>query len=652
MSVYITTAKLTGNPDARGWVQIHDFTPENSEKLKSRGRLFAVIATEEMGEVGETKQEIDGVAAGREILARLHEEYYGNTTLSAFNALNQAVERVIGEFQDSLGTKVEIAATALMYGGKSVVYSAVGGGARVSLLRGGAIANLLESKQGKVVSASGHPKEGDILYMGTSSFFMEFRDGLLKEALGKEKLDQCLETLAPSLHTKSKSSSMGVVFIKFLPGEKKDFQVTKTTEVEKIESEEKQKREVKETAGDQEPKSGLKLKLAGVVGLIEKKIPRRKLYIQKGIVDVGDRRNRKVAMTVGLILLGLLVVSIVFGVRKKSEEDLKASYESDLTQAQHELEEAMGLVSLNRERARELFVSSRSLIESIEDQGIEDERVASLREEIDKSEGAILGEFTAEVALFIDLSLLSDGFSGDDMAASLDKLYVLDKSGKKIIEVEIDSKGSRVIAGPEKIGANADGIVAYADRVFVINDNGVKEIDEGEVLEKDWSDGSEVYAYAGNLYILDKSKSDVLRFPGITDGFGSGKSWLAPGIELNLSGVESWTIDGSIWLLFDDGDVTKLLNGASAAYSQSGIAPELASAEVIYTNEELENVYILDKTNKRIVVTDKEGEFVAQYLSDQIGQVKDIAVSEKEGKIILLTNGKLMAISLGGDGGN
>ena len=77
MKFTLASAKLTGNPGPSGWTQIHEFRPEDEEKLKKRGCFFAVISTE--------------TAFGRELLTRLHEEYFGNLDASAFIALKRAV---------------------------------------------------------------------------------------------------------------------------------------------------------------------------------------------------------------------------------------------------------------------------------------------------------------------------------------------------------------------------------------------------------------------------------------------------------------------------------------------------------------------------------------------------------------------------------
>jgi len=46
----ISSAKLTGTPGVTGWTQVHEFAPDDPEKLKARGKLFAVVATKRVEE--------------------------------------------------------------------------------------------------------------------------------------------------------------------------------------------------------------------------------------------------------------------------------------------------------------------------------------------------------------------------------------------------------------------------------------------------------------------------------------------------------------------------------------------------------------------------------------------------------------------------
>lgn len=636
MSFSVTAAKLTGNPDASGWSQIHDFKPEEEEKLKLRGHLFAVIATKGGASDSEDLQPgggVDFVAGGRELLSRLHEEYFGSIKESAFEALKTAVEKVIEEFSPSWGN-VEISAISLL---GDVVYSVAGGGAQVSILRDGMLAKILVSS-GAPISASGYPKDDDILIAGTKEFFDSFPGGVIKAALDSRQPQSAIESLAPTVLTKQDKGRLGAIFLKFERKSLAEKAVFPSEPGRPIRG----RRLVRKLVS---PLVTLKDKFFAA---ISKRLPERKIFIKGGQEEVGFvSQRRRISASVGIILLALLVVSIFFGVRQKISLEKKARYEPKLTSAQHQLSEALDLFSLNPARARELFKESRREVDGMLLQGISDPALLELKKKLEGNTGKILGEYGQEPELYLDLSLLSSGFEGNAIASSEENLFILDSKGKKIIKIETGTKRSEVVAGPSQI-EEAHRLTAYSDRVFVLNSEGIFEVgkENKKVVEADWGESPLLSAYAGNLYILEKAASVIWRYLGTGSGFSSKQNWLAPGIKKDLSGVSAWCIDGSIWLVTSSGEILKFTNGNPQGFVMTGVESNLAHPISAFSTGELEELYVLDPENSRVLVLSKKGEFVAQYISDKIKEAQALVVSEKEKRIIFLTGDKLYSIEL------
>ncbi|MCH7641493.1 hypothetical protein IID22_04825, partial [Patescibacteria group bacterium] len=497
-------------------------------------------------------------------------------------------------------------------------------------------AGLPAGRTGKagVVIASGYPKEEDILILGTRAFSNTFPTGVLKAALDGKDVGKAAEVLAVTVHSDKGNASLGAVFIKF--EEKK---LPATSDFVKLSA--------KKPGLFTQKYKGI---LAGLEDSLSKrisKLPKKKIYIKGEDVEAKSGQRKRLAASIGVILLTLLVISILFGVRQKDKTEEIARYEPTLTQAQHEFEEAVSLYSLDEKRARELISLSKIKVELLLAEGVEDQRLFDLKDSIDQNQGKILGEYTQTADLFIDLALLSDGFSASLMQTTGDRLFVLDREGEKIVRVSIDSKKSEVIAGPDQID-NPRGFAAYSDRAYVVEDDGVFEVGEEktEVIKDDFPREILASAYAANVYVLDKEESIIWRYTAGESGFSSGRNWFAEGVEPNLSKTISWAIDGTIWLLDERGEIFKYSLGNRQNFSVSGVLPELISPKSIYTNEEIESLYILDSDEGRVVVLTKTGEFKAQYKSEQIKEAIDLSVSEKEGKIILLTGDKLYSLEI------
>jgi len=56
----------------------------------------------------------------------------------------------------------------------------------------------------------------------------------------------------------------------------------------------------------------------------------------------------------------------------------------------------------------------------------------------------------------------------------------------------------------------------------------------------------------------------------------------------------------------------------------------------------VQNLYILDPENSRIVVFDKEGKLITQYIIENIGKIKKIFVEPQKKKCFLLSENKVL----------
>ena len=323
-----------------------------------------------------------------------------------------------------------------------------------------------------------------------------------------------------------------------------------------------------------------------------KLVPERKIFVKQEPGFESDSKGKKTTFSVGIILLVILVVSIGFGVRQKAAKEKQA------VEAQKSQDQA----------AREAA-----------------------------------GFYISQPELFLDLTLLSSGFKGDALSSSGENLYVLDKNSKKIVSIEISSKKSEVVAGQGELDEAFD-LAAYEDRVFISDSEGIKEVDDGatSVVDKDWEGEALIQAFAGNLYVLDKSAGAIYRYSGGDEGFGTKQNWLAASTKPDFSDAKAWTFDGAIYVLTGS-KILKFSQGSPQTFS---LPSEVLSVAAIYADEENQYFYVLDKENGRVFVLEKDGKFKAQYESEQIKSAVNLIASEAEKKIILLTGEKLLLIEM------
>lgn len=392
----------------------------------------------------------------------------------------------------------------------------------------------------------------------------------------------------------------------------------------------------------------LKRVLVKLLDMVITRLPDKSIRLKGDTETLEKDKNKRTAVSVGIILLILLVISIIFGLKQQRNKELKATYETRFQEASHQFSEATNLKDLDPGRARELLLSSQNLTQSILDEGIKDQSVDKLMTDIKNNLGPVAGIYQDEPDIFIDLSLLTENFSGNDLSLSGGNLLILDSQSKKLIQVAVDTKKSQIVAGPQTL-PEALAVANYIDRDFVLSQKGFWEVGkEAElVLEKNWEGDVLVHVFGGNLYLLEKQSSEIYRFAQTASGrFGSRQNWFGPGLNLDLSDAMDLSVDGSIWVLFPQGKIQKYTRGTVDSFKLGNIDKGVTQATDIYTDEDNKYLYILDKGNNRVVVVTKDGDYVAEYSNSQIKDTQKIVVSEKDNKLLLLTGPKLYSVEL------
>jgi len=189
--MFLKIAKVIGTPNGFAWSQVHDFQVEG-EKLAKRGRLLVVLS---LGEIGGG---VEALSAGREVLSRINEEYYGNLEGTPFGRIKETLEKLTQEVKN-----LQLLAGVFYQG---VGYFGILGGGKVVLKRNFRIQTILgensqrdqeKTKAPKIQVASGFVQEGDVFLLGSERFFEVVAEGTWRAILGEEEPEEMVEILAP-----------------------------------------------------------------------------------------------------------------------------------------------------------------------------------------------------------------------------------------------------------------------------------------------------------------------------------------------------------------------------------------------------------------------------------------------------------------------
>lgn len=156
-------------------------------------------------------------------------------------------------------------------------------------------------------------------------------------------------------------------------------------------------------------------------------------------------------------------------------------------------------------------------------------------------------------------------------------------------------------------------------------------------------------SFFGNFYVLDPQSNRILRYFPTADGYGAvPENYFPPDQLIDLDQAVDFAIDGSVYVLFQDGRVSKFTSGRPVEFQMTGLDKPLKLPSSIFTapDEEVQHVYIADAGNQRIVQLDKNGSFIRQFKPgvDQtvtFTNLQDIYVDEIGSRVYILDSNNL-----------
>jgi DNA-binding beta-propeller fold protein YncE len=255
--------------------------------------------------------------------------------------------------------------------------------------------------------------------------------------------------------------------------------------------------------------------------------------------------------------------------------------------------------------------------------------------------------------VWLDLDLVKKGFAAGSLSLSHERILLLDTNTNTLVLINLSSKSPQILAGSEKLGetklASLNGNIAW---VFSKN-KGVIKIDtlEGTVStvikpDDEWGSISDIYGFAGNVYLLDSKNNQIWKYLPIVAGFSDKRAYFNKETKTNLEGGLRLQIDSSIWILKETSQVLKYTQGLADSFSFINLDKDIKDPQSFYVSDQTENLYLLDHGNNRLLVFDKKGNYRYQYSSDRFSNFSDLVVDEKGKKIYLLEKGKIFQLDL------
>lgn len=253
---------------------------------------------------------------------------------------------------------------------------------------------------------------------------------------------------------------------------------------------------------------------------------------------------------------------------------------------------------------------------------------------------------------FFDLRLVQSNFLASRIDVTSDTLFFLDSGQKKILALNIERKQPTILPVgeyPDIRAMIADDEYLYflGQGLFRFTLSGTEVATLVENSDDITSAGQSLGLFGKYLYVLNKEQNNIFRYDTEDDELDSKPvGWIQPGQGIDLGTVQSFAIDGDVWLSTETGEIKKLASGRETAFTVTGLTEPFSSPITIFTKPELQNLYILESAKSRMVVLNKEGEFVKEVKSNELAGAMAVVASEKHQKAFALSGSLVYEMGL------
>ncbi len=361
-------------------------------------------------------------------------------------------------------------------------------------------------------------------------------------------------------------------------------------------------------------------------------------------IKAWDRKRLITAISavLGLLFVGVFVLNVSL-TRTKKLEDL----ESKLKIAEDNVTQAATRGAFDKNEARELLSEAEAFAIEVLDSGYFGGPASQLLDDIREQRN-----FLDNIKVMDDgINLLADfsDFLGDSEIVGVqpvsDRLVVY--TANEAYQVLLgDVQEPDILDAREQVRAGA----YFKDRdliVYVTDEGNVIEYADGNAQFADTADGSfkfavDVASYSSRIYLLDPEEGEIWKYTRGTNSYGSALPYLSE--DIDISNAISMAIDGSVWLLNEDGSILRLLSGEKVDFNiLKAPITSLEGASDIYTELEISQIYVLDPDRNRILIYDKSGRsnditYSQQYVFENLkGRLTDLYMDKDRNVLVIST---------------
>ncbi len=268
------------------------------------------------------------------------------------------------------------------------------------------------------------------------------------------------------------------------------------------------------------------------------------------------------------------------------------------------------------------------------------QKISSLQELINNTEKEVLEAQMEKPKEFYDLTLLDKNIEGKNLTLYDSDLSIL-TNNQFIYTLSLDDKATKrfkndVFKSGQFVTTNNNGLFVLVKEKGIYKVNDDKSIELIIEATDDWNDVKDFKGYGSNLYIL--RDDNIYKFTPVSAGYSGALQYFP--VDKDLESASSFAIDKYVYVAFSD-TIVRYLSG-----KKDEIKFEFPKTSFkiykIFTNKDIDMIYVWDKDNGETFVFDKEGEYQRSILSSVLKKASDLVAYN--GKIFVVYKNKILTL--------
>ncbi len=343
--------------------------------------------------------------------------------------------------------------------------------------------------------------------------------------------------------------------------------------------------------------------------------------------------QQKTLTFIVVFILGIILFwSVGLGYRRRTQETGREKINLAKELIGQKLDQAEQVAFLNMPSALSLIADSRDEVNKLTTLLPPKAGFAGQIKELEKmiidAENKILKKEEKKYAEFFDLSVDNKDAKGDKFYLFDGRLLVSDKNRGVLYELSLEKKS---LDKDQSSEIKKSTLIALfgKNKYFFVEGGGVYQVVGGKVKkiienDKDWGKIIDLVVFNGNIYLLDQGKDEIWKYLSAESGVGNKNSYFQSGQSIDLSQVNSLTIDGSIYLA-GNSIMVKYTSGQRDEF-KINLPDNNVDVTKIFTNRDLEKVYGWNKKRGIIYIMGKNGDYQEQVNSKILSTGTDFVV--------------------------